>query len=168
MENEEIKHIKSIVNSVFMVNINVETRRRSHVDARRAYSKIMRERGYSFEKIGKTLEKDHATIIHYLRNIDYIFAYDAVFLEKYAKCKNMMLVSPDEIDQAIPEKAYVQRIKDLEGQVAELVLQLNKSNSKLSKYNRIKSIIKLINDRVVDDEIELVESKIRTLLNGLR
>jgi hypothetical protein len=168
MENEEIKQIKSIVNSVFMVNIDVETRRRSHVDARRAYSKIMRERGYSFEKIGKTLEKDHATIIHYLRNIDYIFAYDLVFLEKYAKCKNMMLVSPDGIDQDIPEKVYVQRIKDLEGQVTELVLQLNKLNGKLSKYNRIKSIIKLINDRVVDEEIELVESKIRTLLNGLR
>ena len=44
--------LKEIVSGVFNVEISLKDRRRNSVDARRIYSKILRERGYTFESIG--------------------------------------------------------------------------------------------------------------------
>jgi len=35
-----------------------------------AVAKILREKGYSFPLIGRAMNKDHSTIIHYLRKKD--------------------------------------------------------------------------------------------------
>jgi predicted transcriptional regulator len=168
MEMNEIYELKLIVNSVFKVNIDIETRLRSHVDARRAYAKILRDRGFSYHKTAVTIGKDHATIIHYLRNIDHIFAHDKYFIEKYKRCKDLMIGVIEDANNQTPEKVYLNRIKDLQSEVQELNIKLNNANEQLKKNVRIKSIIKLINERICDEDVEILESKIRIFLNGIR
>ena len=88
---EEIDELKRIVNDVFLVDIEVKNRKRGVVDARKVYSKILRDNGYSYELIGETIEKDHATIIHYVKNIEYLLSYDRTLREKYVACKNVFI-----------------------------------------------------------------------------
>jgi hypothetical protein len=83
--------LKEIVSGVFNVDISLKDRRRNSVDARRIYSKVLRERGYTFESIGDSLDRDHATIIHYISSVDTILAYDKGLRDKYIACKNVFL-----------------------------------------------------------------------------
>jgi len=86
---EEIEELKKIVNDVFLVDIEVKDRKRKIVDARKVYSKILKDSGYSYELIGETINKNHATIIHYIKNIEYLLSYDQILREKYVACKNI-------------------------------------------------------------------------------
>lgn len=88
---EEIEALKEIVNNVFCVDLSKVTRERKLVDARRVYSKVLRDRGYTFELIATALKKDHATVIHYMRSVDSILLYDKDVREKYMTCKNIFL-----------------------------------------------------------------------------
>ena len=106
--------LKAIVKKVLGVNIDVETRKRAFVDARRVYSKILRDIGISFESIGRTINKDHATIIHYLRDIDHIFVHDKPFFDKYSKCRDAVFNSLNDNSDYESDIMYKQIIKGLE------------------------------------------------------
>jgi len=98
---EEIDELKRIVNDIFLVDLEVINRKRDVVDARKVYSKILRDNGYSYDLIGKTLGKDHATIIHYIKNIEYILSYDKIIIDKYVACKNVFITTRKSIKEQI-------------------------------------------------------------------
>jgi hypothetical protein len=98
---EEIDELKRIVNDIFLVDLEVISRKRDVVDARKVYSKILRDNGYSYDLIGKTLGKDHATIIHYIKNIEYILSYDKIIIDKYVACKNVFITTRKSIKEQI-------------------------------------------------------------------
>ena len=89
-----MKELIKIVNEVFLVDLTLNNRKRETVDARKVYSKILRDSGYSYEFIGKTINKDHATIIHYIKNIDHLLSYDQALIDKYIVCKNIFTGEP--------------------------------------------------------------------------
>ncbi len=87
----EKESLKEIVSGVFGVDISLKNRQRNSVDARRVFSKILRERGYTYESIGDSLDRDHATIINYMVSVDTILAYDKSLRDRYIACKNVFL-----------------------------------------------------------------------------
>ena len=167
-ENKEVEQLKYIIKSVFFVDINHETRKRDFVDARRVYSKILRERGYSFADIGKTINKNHATIIHYLRDIDHIFVHDKPFFDKYSKCRDAVFNSLNDNSEYESDIMYKQIIKGLEIKLSEMTYKCINLSKKIEKYNRIKSIIELIEERTCDGDEEIIEGKIRKIFNGFK
>jgi len=98
---EEIDELKKIVNDIFLVDIEVKNSKRGVVDARKVYSKILRDSGYSYELIGETINKDHATIIHYVKNIEHLLSYDRIIREKYVACKNVFIKKRKSIKEQI-------------------------------------------------------------------
>jgi hypothetical protein len=87
LHKEEADALTEIVNSVFLVDIFSNNRKRNIVDARHVYSKILREKKYTYEAIGDSIKKNHATIVHYIKNIDSILTYDKGLRDKYMTCK---------------------------------------------------------------------------------
>lgn len=86
-----MESLKRIVNLVFFVDIDDKSRQRPIVDARRAYSRILRDTGCSYEYIGKTIGKNHASIVHYVASIDALLKYDSVFENKFILAKKSFL-----------------------------------------------------------------------------
>lgn len=84
---KEVEKLKKIVNEIFSVDIESKSRKRDLVDARKVYAKILREAGYRYEKIAKSINKDHSTIIHYVENIENIMSYDKDLMDKYMACE---------------------------------------------------------------------------------
>jgi len=164
----EADELKLIIRQVFGVDININTRKRAYVDARRVYAKILRDRGYSFESIGRTLKKDHATIIHYLRNIEHIFVQDKTFFSKYAKCRDIVFKCIDEESVFISTVDHKKIAVELDNKIAELREKYLKLSQKLDKYCRIESIIEMVDSRTPEGSEEFVERKIRTMFNGLK
>ena len=85
------EELKRIVNDTFLVDIEIESRKRDVVDARKVYSKILRDSGYSYESIGNTINKNHATIMHYVKTIEHLMSYDQILRNKYVACKNVFI-----------------------------------------------------------------------------
>ena len=98
---EEINELKKIVNDVFLVDIEIKNSKRGVVDARKVYSKILRDSGYSYDLIGETLGKNHATIIHYVKNIEHLLFYDPILRDKYIACKNVFVKKKKSIKEQI-------------------------------------------------------------------
>ena len=84
------KKIREVVNYIFGVDIMTKSRKRNVVNARMIYSKILREKHLSYNIIGKSILKNHASIIHYTKSIDWLLAYDKPLLEKYKNCVELL------------------------------------------------------------------------------
>ncbi len=89
--------LKKIINDIFFVDIDKRTRKRELVDARRAYSKILRDAGFSYQHIGDSIGKDHATVIHYIKTIDPLLKYDPVFQKKFVLTKKQFKLENKEL-----------------------------------------------------------------------
>jgi len=107
MKQKEIEGLKRIVNEAFLVDLDVDNRKREVVDARKIYSKILRDIGYSYEAIGSTINKNHATIIHYVKNIEHLLSYDQSLYFKYVACKNVFVEKKESISDQIKKDADV-------------------------------------------------------------
>lgn len=73
---------------VFDIKMNPYIRSREDVLVRVFVAYKMRERGYSYNEIGKVMNKNHSTIIHYIRTMEDFFAVPKAYrdiLEKYKK-----------------------------------------------------------------------------------
>lgn len=92
-----MESLKQIVNEIFLIDIESKSRKRAIVDGRKVYSKILRDLGYSYELIGSTINKDHATIIHYVKDIDSLFEFDNIFKKRYNLCKRKFLLEDRQV-----------------------------------------------------------------------
>lgn len=105
-----MESLKQIVNEVFLVDIDSNGRQRSIVDARKVYSKILRDLGYSYQFIADTINKNHCAIIHYVKNIENLLEFDAVFTKRYNMCKKKFLIENREIIMRSNDNIHLQAI----------------------------------------------------------
>jgi len=77
------KYLK-VVNKHFGIDIAEKTRKFEYVFARACYYYLCRKfGGFSFSKIAKSVNKNHATVLHGLKELPYMIKHDAVCLKKY-------------------------------------------------------------------------------------
>lgn len=129
--------LKNIINLVFFVDIDEHTRKRQVVDARRAYAKILRDAGFSYEFIGKTINKNHAAVIHYVKSIDSLLKYDTIFEKKFILAKKNFLEENKHLNLNSKEDIYAIAIS-LESKLNELISKRKKINDLLDKYENDK------------------------------
>jgi hypothetical protein len=103
--------LKKIINEIFFVNIESSTRKRRTVDARRAYSRILKDVGFSYEHIADTIGKNHATIIHYVKSIDDLLQYDSVFEKKFILVKKQFLLENKQLLAQSNDDIYTTAIR---------------------------------------------------------
>jgi hypothetical protein len=127
--------LKNIINLVFFVDIEDLTRKRQIVDARRAYAKILKDAGFSYESIGKTINKNHATIIHYVKSVDSLLKYDSIFEKKFISAKKNFLEENKHLMLNSKEDIYAIAIS-LENRLNELISKRKKIDSLLDEYEK--------------------------------
>jgi hypothetical protein len=70
----KLTELKDIVNNKFDVNIDIKTRKRHTVYAKKVYCTIAKGLNkYSLEKIGETMNMPHDNVIYHLNTIDRIY-----------------------------------------------------------------------------------------------
>jgi len=85
---EVIEHIKNVSG----IDITNDTRKRSVVELRVIYAQIMlKNSDLTTKQTAKYLNKDHATIIHYRKLFDNLFAYSE-FRELYKKITEKLVI----------------------------------------------------------------------------
>lgn len=165
--NFEIQKTLDFVNDFFGFDISDKTRKREVVEARMMYATLLkRYTRISLTEIGRPINKDHATVIHYIKNFDWLKKNDERFSRKFDMLRDMY----DEFrsvwfdDEVYDDK---RKIKFLENTLEILTLEKNKYETWVKKNSRLDSIIQLINERTPKGEEEYVEQKINRMFNSI-
>jgi hypothetical protein len=167
---KEAEDLITIVNTEFNLDLQTKSRRRAYVDARRVYSLIMRDRGFSLTAIGRSLEKDHATIIHYLKNIHIIFKHCPNLHESYQRIAKISNKGKDPIDDmdVIELRHHIYRLRQ---GMDSLSLRLTKTENRLDfrdeEAERLSDIFETIRKKLPVGKETLLKSKLITVINGL-
>ena len=100
-----MKKYKNIVNKHFDLDISLKSRQYEYVVARACYYKICREiAGFSFEKIGRSVNKSHATVMHGIRELPFIMKHDHLIRNKCNELFNKFdFYNKKEIDKSLNE-----------------------------------------------------------------
>jgi hypothetical protein len=127
--------LKNIINLIFFVNIDDPTRKRNIVDARIAYSKILKDAGFSYQHIGDSIKKDHSTIIHYVKSVDGLLRYDNVFQKKFLLAKKNFVKENKQLTLNSKEDIYAIAI-NLENRFNEIISKKTNVLQKLEDYEK--------------------------------
>jgi hypothetical protein len=133
------KIVRQIVEDYYKLDISKVTRRRPYIEARAIYYKLLRDNThYSLSVIGKTMGKDHATVLYFTRKakdwllFDKEFEQDFLALSKRfnkAKQLNPEAFSKSETLEGFWEGEY----KELKVRYKYLQAQLKKLNPELAE-----------------------------------
>ena len=85
MVKENTEQLKRIIHEILNVDVMNMSRKRHIVDARKIYANILHERGMSYIGIGRTLKKDHATVIHYIKDSEVLVLMDKSYKRNYER-----------------------------------------------------------------------------------
>ena len=98
-DTRKFKKVKNAVDSVFGIDILSPSRQRNYVNARMIYSKILRDKRNTFKSIAFSLQKNHASVLHYVKSIDWLLSYDNELLIKYKQCLELIGEDADEYSE---------------------------------------------------------------------
>ena len=80
-----------LINDTFKIDITDECRKQEYVFGRMIYFKILRDLGYGYAPIGRTLNKDHSTVIHGTKTFDDLVIYDKELYRTYTIIKELII-----------------------------------------------------------------------------
>ena len=149
--------IKNSVQNTFNTFIDVRSRKREVVYMRAIYYKLCKE--FTFEslvKIGKTINKDHATVIHGLKVFDNVInpTWEKSYYNKYLKLQEHLNTKVKlQVKQLDPNKFYREkyRIKLLQNKQMYNFTRtcLDKMDSMGHKFT---NVLRSKLDNIVDDK----------------
>ena len=122
--------IKQIVENYFEISISRNTRKRQYVEARAIYFKLCREfTQLSLEQIGKSVNRDHASVLHGVRSINTWVQVDKRMKNSMHILKNKIINYQIEKDETVElNESIVLKYIQLKEQVKELQ-EINKNLS---------------------------------------
>lgn len=152
---EEIKFIGSIVSRVTGANPFSNDRKRDNVDARFILFKLSRDfLNASYQKIGKILNRDHATVLYGCRQVDQLVKIDKNFRRDYTTCLKI-LTDTDLAKEAMGEVDII-----------DLVETKTQLNDMTVKYNELTKNIELTAWAMIGEHFAKIEnSVIRGVMN---
>lgn len=141
----EIKVIKDLVEKTTNIDINTKRRQREIVEARALYYKLCREHTFqSLSEIGKSVERDHATVLWGIQNFESWSKQNISLKSAYLNLKTKIQALMDEEDGANKEAQdfmdkYL-RVREENCKLMEinkdLSEQLDKVKTELKKRNK--------------------------------
>jgi hypothetical protein len=161
----EMNELRQIVEEAYLVNMMTNRRNRETVDARIIFSKILRERGYTFKAISTYLYKHHSTVIHYLDQAADLMKTNSAIMDMYVYCKNKFLQNREPV-VILTDRDLVKEVLSLREQVNELMGKYESVRSVEKKYDRLHDIINLIDVRTKPGTENRIKKKINELFNG--
>jgi FtsZ-binding cell division protein ZapB len=164
--NKEMNSLKEIISNTTGTDIMNKSRYRNIVDARIVFSKIIRERGYTYSSIARYLSKDHSTIIHYICECNSLIQTDDKMMETYIVCRNKFLEDKDAL-LTYTDKDAVKEMIILKMDIEKLIDKNNKLKDTQNKYNRLSEIINLIDKRTPEGQEHTIKQELIRMFNGL-
>ena len=163
----ELEQLKKYLDNFYGFDISTKSRVSKYVKARSVYYKIITTEilGHTYEHIGKSIGRNHATVIHGLKTFDSYYLIDIHFKKTYKNILND-LNGTDFISDNIEEieelkKQYQKKIIDLECKIHNLQNQNKHANN---THVDFKPLFELNDSEVLD----FIETRLKPYLNMIK
>lgn len=164
---KEMQELAEIIKSVFNEDVKDKIQRREIVDARMVFSKILRERGYTYASIGRFLKKDHSTVINYMRNVYSLLTQVNGLMAKYIICRDLFLIDKEVLYINKEEKDNKLSIISLNNQIEKLILERENVTRMETKYKRIEDILSIIDKKTPNGKEKFILKKVNLMFNDI-
>ena len=131
--------VKDIIEDYYNFKLDSVTRKRKYVEARAIYYYILRNKfHYSLSAIAKTLNKNHATVLHFTKQFDSWLMYDRVVRTDYQQIENRlnnaMTINPDAFKRSDSlEGFYEKEYRELKWKYNFLLTKLKEEGNKTAQ-----------------------------------
>lgn len=167
----------------FQCKLLDKNRKINNVNARVTFGVLMRRRGYGFADIGNLIEKNHATIIHYMKQLDMYLHTDEDFNIKFTLVKrdfdrtlnNSYEPSNENVSLLYRNRGLINDIisiniekKVLYLEIDNLKKELNRERDRTtSSTGRVQKLIDIVVQRTRLGREEETETKLNKFYNGI-
>lgn len=99
----KVNTLKHIIHTQLDVDIESPRRHKDIVEARFIFFDILRSEKYGLAKIGASVGRDHASVLHGVKQTLYWSQTDKEFSEKYDLIKSLYNNAPSEVNFVVPK-----------------------------------------------------------------
>jgi hypothetical protein len=166
----EMTTLKTIVDSVFNLDLLSKNRKRPFVDAKKIFSNIIIERGASKSDVARFLDVNHATVIYYRRTFFEHIEIDKTFREQYLEVLKRFEKRHDPIYH-LNSHQLREACLSYKEEINELYLKLESLESKCrtqeNRYEKLKDLHEFIDKNVDPSKSQKCIVQLNRILNGL-
>lgn len=162
METQITLQLKKAIKEVTGVDVNQVSRKREIIEARAIYYKILKQtdKKKSLQSIGATVGKDHATVLHSLKNYDMFEQFNPTLKEfrKEILSKLNLDSFKSSIDINKDEEIY-----NLNLQIIKLQEQINEQQKPRNKYNIVNNIETLLLETEGTEQQQIIIERLQAV-----
>ena len=166
METQITKELKKVIKEITGVDINEVSRKREIIEARAVYYKILKQidKKKSLKSIGASVGKDHATVLHSLKNYDMFEQFNPTLkLFKKQILQRLNYVKPEDILD-ISKDEYIQSLQldimKLNDEIENLQETINKPRN---NYNIVNNIQQLLIETEGTEQWQIITERLQAL-----
>lgn len=150
METQITLQLKGLIKDITGVDINQVSRKREIIEARAVYYKILKQidKKKSLKSIGASVGKDHATVLHSLKNYDMfeqfnptlkLFRKQILQRLNYASGEQILDISKNELIDSL--QLDIMKLTDEIENLQQTITNLQKPRNKYKIVNNIETLL---------------------------
>ena len=169
METKITKELKKVIQEITGVDINEVSRKREIIEARAVYYKILKQidKKKSLKSIGASVGKDHATVLHSLKNYDMFEQFNPT-LKLFRKqiLQRLNYASPEQILDMSKDE-YIQSLQidimKLNDEIANLQQTITNLQKPRNNYNIVNNIQQLLIETEGTEQWQIIIERLQAL-----
>ena len=150
METQITLQLKKVIQEITGVDINEVSRKREIIEARAVYYKILKQidKKKSLQSIGASVGKNHATVLHSLKNYDMfeqfnptlkLFRKQILQRLNYASPEQILDISKEELIDSL--QLDIMKLTDEIENLQQTITKLEKPRNKYKIVNNIETLL---------------------------
>jgi hypothetical protein len=168
METQITLQLKKAIQEITGVDINEVTRKRETIEARAIYYKVLKQidKKKSLKSIGASVGKDHATVLHSLKNYDMFEQFNPT-LKLFRKqiLQRLNYATPDILD--ITKDELIQSLQidvmKLSGEIENLQETITNLQKPRNNYNIVNNIQELLLETEGTEQWQIIVERLQAL-----
>jgi len=168
METQITLELKKAIKEITGVDINEVTRKRETIEARAIYYKVLKQidKKKSLKSIGASVGKDHATVLHSLKNYDMFEQFNPI-LKLFRKqiLQRLNYATPDILDMTKDELIQSLQIDvmKLSSEIENLQETITNLQKPRNNYNIVNNIQQLLLETEGKEHQEIIIERLQAL-----
>ena len=169
METQITKELKKVIQEITGVDINEVSRKREIIEARAVYYKILKQidKKKSLKSIGASVGKDHATVLHSLKNYDMFEQFNPTLKIFRKEILQRLNYKPIEYFGDISNEKEIEKLNvyifNMEQEIESLKETITKLEKPRNNYNIINNIQQLLIETEGTEQWQIITERLQAL-----
>jgi hypothetical protein len=169
METQITLQLKKAIQEITGVNVNEVTRKRETIEARAIYYKVLKQidKNKTLKAIGASVGKDHATVLHSLKNYDMFEQFNPTLKLFRKQIMQRLNYKPIEYFGNISNEQEIERLNvyifNMEQEIESLKETITNLQKPRNNYNIVNNIQQLLLETEGKEHQEIIIERLQAL-----